>query len=85
MQQRALAGVGRPHHGGERAAPVAQRHPGQRVHVVARAAIGLADIVQAERILAGVYGDDELLDEIEAYFDLPSTADSSSAGPRIST
>jgi hypothetical protein len=39
----------------------------------------------AERILAGVYGDDELLDEVEAYFDLPSTADSTSAGPRIST
>lgn len=39
----------------------------------------------AERILAGVYEEDELLDEIEAYFDLPSTADSTSAGPRIST
>jgi hypothetical protein len=39
----------------------------------------------AERILAGVYADDELLDEVEAYFDLPSTADSTSAGPRIST
>ena len=39
----------------------------------------------AERILAGVYGDDELRDEVEAYFDLPSTADSTSAGPRIST
>lgn len=39
----------------------------------------------AERILAGVYADDELLDEIEAYFDLPSTTDSTSEGPRIST
>jgi len=39
----------------------------------------------AERILAGVYADDELLDELEAYFDLPSTADSTSPGPRIST
>ena len=39
----------------------------------------------AERILAGVYADDELLDEIEAYFDLPSAGDSTPAGPRIST
>jgi len=39
----------------------------------------------AERILAGVYADDELLDEVEAYFDLPATADSTSTGPRIST
>ena len=38
-----------------------------------------------ERILAGVYADDELLDEIEAYFDLPSAADSTPVGPRIST
>jgi len=38
----------------------------------------------AERILAGVYADDELLDEVEAYFDLPD-ADSTQAGPRIST
>lgn len=38
----------------------------------------------AERILAGVYDEDELLDEIEAYFDLPSSADST-ARPRIST
>lgn len=39
----------------------------------------------AERILAGVYADDELLDELEAYFDLPPTTDSTSEGPRIST
>jgi len=39
----------------------------------------------AERILAGVYSDQELLDEVEAYFDLPSSADSGSAHPRIST
>jgi len=39
----------------------------------------------AERILAGLYADDELLDEVEAYFDLPSSTDSTSAGPRIST
>lgn len=39
----------------------------------------------AERILAGVYADDELLDEIEAYFELPPLTDSADAGPRIST
>lgn len=39
----------------------------------------------AERILAGVYSDEELLDEVEAYFDLPTPADSGSANPRIST
>jgi hypothetical protein len=39
----------------------------------------------AERILAGVYSDDELLDEVEAYFDLPPSGDSGSANPRIST
>ena len=39
----------------------------------------------AERILAGVYSDEELLDEVEAYFDLPSSADSGSAHPRIAT
>ena len=39
----------------------------------------------AERILAGVYADDELLDEIEAYFDLPPGTDSTGIGPRIST
>lgn len=38
----------------------------------------------AERILAGLYADDELLDEVEAYFDLPSS-DSADARPRIST
>jgi hypothetical protein len=39
----------------------------------------------AERILAGVYSDEELLDEVEAYFDLPSPTDSGSPHPRIST
>src|SRR5436309_8394932 len=39
----------------------------------------------AERILAGVYDDDELLDEVEAYFDLPSTADSTPPRPRVAT
>jgi len=36
-----------------------------------------------ERILAGVYADDELLDEVRAYFDLPE--DTSTARPRITT
>jgi hypothetical protein len=39
----------------------------------------------AERILAGVYDDDELLDEVEVYFDLPPSGDSSGVHPRIST
>lgn len=40
----------------------------------------------AERILAGVYAEDELLDEVEAYFDLPPSGDSASTThPRIST
>lgn len=39
----------------------------------------------AERILAGVYGDDELLDEVETYFDLPPSSDSTAKYPRIST
>jgi hypothetical protein len=36
-----------------------------------------------ERILAGVYADDELLDEIRAYFDLQD--DSTATKPRITT
>lgn len=39
----------------------------------------------AERILAGLYDDDELLDEVEAYFDLPPSTDSAPVTPRIST
>jgi len=39
----------------------------------------------AERILAGVYGDDELRDEVETYFDLPPASDSTAKYPRIST
>lgn len=39
----------------------------------------------AERILAGLYDDDELQDEVEAYFDLPPSTDSTATGPRIST
>jgi hypothetical protein len=36
-----------------------------------------------ERILTGVYADDELLDEVRAYFDLPD--DTTAARPRITT
>jgi hypothetical protein len=36
-----------------------------------------------ERILTGVYADDDLMDELRAYFDLPD--DSTSAQPRITT
>jgi hypothetical protein len=39
----------------------------------------------AERILAGVYADNELLDEVEAYFDLPPASDSTARYPRIAT
>jgi hypothetical protein len=39
----------------------------------------------AERILSGLYDDDELLDEVEAYFDLPPSTDSTPVTPRIST
>jgi hypothetical protein len=39
----------------------------------------------AERILAGLYNDEELLDELEAYFDLPPSTDSAPVMPRIST
>ncbi|HVH66258.1 MAG TPA: hypothetical protein VM716_00165 [Gemmatimonadales bacterium] len=36
-----------------------------------------------ERILTGVYSDDDLLDELRAYFDLPD--DTTSVQPRITT
>jgi hypothetical protein len=36
-----------------------------------------------EQILTGVYADDELLDEVRAYFDLP--ADTTATRPRITT
>jgi hypothetical protein len=39
----------------------------------------------AERILAGVYAEEELLDEVETYFDLPPSGDSTNIHPRIST
>jgi hypothetical protein len=43
----------------------------------------LLDPEGVERILSGVYADDELLDEIRAYFDLP--ADTAKVTPRITT
>jgi hypothetical protein len=43
----------------------------------------LVDPGGPERILTGVYADDELLDELRAYFDLPD--DSTAAPPRITT
>ncbi|HTR19701.1 MAG TPA: hypothetical protein VMH88_02510 [Gemmatimonadales bacterium] len=43
----------------------------------------LVDPGGPERILTGIYADDELLDEIQAYFDL--TEDSTSAKPHITT
>ncbi len=39
----------------------------------------------AERILAGVYTEADLLDEVETYFDLPPSGDSVNIHPRIST
>ena len=39
----------------------------------------------AERILAGLYADDELLDEVDAYFDLPPSGDSTATRPRVAT
>ena len=39
----------------------------------------------AERILAGLYADDELLDEVEAYFDLPPGSDSTATRRRVAT
>lgn len=43
----------------------------------------LVDPGGVERILTGVYADDDLLDEIRAYFDLPE--DTTKARPRITT
>jgi len=43
----------------------------------------LVDPGGPERILTGVYPDDELMDELRAYFDLPD--DTTSAQPRITT
>ena len=43
----------------------------------------LVDPGGPERILTGVYADDDLMDELRAYFDLPD--DSTSAQPRTTT
>jgi len=43
----------------------------------------LVDPGGPERILTGVYSDDELLDELRAYFDLPD--DSTDVAPRATT
>lgn len=43
----------------------------------------LIDPEGPERVLAGVYADDELIDEIKAYFDLAD--DSTKARPRVTT
>ena len=43
----------------------------------------LVDPGGPERILTGVYPDDELMDELRAYFDLPD--DTTAAQPRITT
>jgi hypothetical protein len=43
----------------------------------------LAEPGGVERVLAGIYADDELLAEIRAYFDLPD--DTTRATPRITT
>jgi hypothetical protein len=43
----------------------------------------LVDPGGPERILTGVYSDDDLLDELRAYFDLPNASDSTP--PRATT
>lgn len=43
----------------------------------------LVDPGGPERILTGVYADDELMDELRAYFDLPE--DTTTALPRVTT
>lgn len=45
----------------------------------------LIDPGTPERILTGVYDDEDLLDELHAYFDLPENSDSSEASPRVIT
>jgi len=44
----------------------------------------LVDPGTPERILTGVYNDEDLMDELHAYFDLPDS-DSSAATPRVIT
>lgn len=45
----------------------------------------LVDPGTPERILTGVYNDDDLMDELHAYFDLPDDSDSSGVSPRVIT
>jgi hypothetical protein len=45
----------------------------------------LIDPGTPERILTGVYDDDDLMDELHAYFDLPERSDSTEATPRVIT
>jgi len=45
----------------------------------------LIDPGTPERILTGVYDDEDLMDELHAYFDLPDNSDSSHTAPRVIT
>lgn len=45
----------------------------------------LVDPGTPERILTGIYDDEELLDELNAYFDLSDDPDSTRAAPRVVT
>ena len=45
----------------------------------------LVDPGTPERILTGVYNDEDLMDELHAYFDLPDESDSSNTRPRVIT
>jgi hypothetical protein len=45
----------------------------------------LIDPGTPERILTGIHGDEELLDEFNAYFDLPEESDSARIAPQVVT
>lgn len=45
----------------------------------------LIDPGTPERILTGIYNDDDLLDELDAYFDLSEEPDSTHVAPRVIT
>jgi len=45
----------------------------------------LIDPGTPERILTGVYNNEDLMDELHAYFDLPDDSDSSQTAPRVIT
>jgi hypothetical protein len=45
----------------------------------------LVDPGTPERILTGVYNDEDLLDELDAYFDLSEEPDSAHVVPRVIT